>query len=517
MKKILSMAIVCIMLAAIVMIPVGAEQTNVDVSALKFAKAPTIDGTLSEDEWGAPTYVIKATEAADKENASEGVSDHNTYLSVKADIDGEFIDKFRNDFDYNLWLRWDDRYFYVAVQVNDPDGHHATETGGNIWANDAVQLRVDPQGPDSKQAATAADRGETFDWKTTEWDFAAGTSNSETDAFGGDGNPKVWNNAGKLINAGFALVGDMPSEYGPVSYDMQAKAAMKGVLFSATTDFDPDAEEDNLSCVTNYEIALPWSVIGGKLNGDDWKPETDTYLGMSLVVLNSGGDVWLTWGCGICGAQGYDARETCGGTNAVLVSTEEITPKDGYATTPAEEGVIDTSTTIHADYLETLEPGTHEVLFVTNRAEYTFDLEVLAADDTAEYENKEYKANGGGSAVWKKGDTEGLKIVAASYSEVISSVKINKRPIKLDERDDVQGYKEAGSVPVTPVNPGGNTTTPDTTAPVNNNAPANNTGRVERGGSSESGGFQWWIIPIIVVAVAAVGCGVFFFLKKKKK
>lgn len=309
------------------MIPVSAEQTNVEVKALKFTEAPTIDGTISEDEWGEVSATVLASEAADKENADQGVNEFNTYLGA---VGGEISDDVRNNMSYQLWTRWDDDYFYIAVKVHDADGHAANSTGSEIWNNDAVQVRVDPQGPDSKQVADDP----SFDWKTTEWDYVKGTS--QDGGFGSEG-AKLWNNAKKIINAGFALTGPEGARVNS-SWDMQPQAAMPDVLFQATThDVSGDLEDDDFSCETSYEIALPWSTIGEKLNGADWKPAADDYLGMSLVVLNAvgtGADSYLTWGCGVCGGQGSEARTTCGGSNAILISSDTYSPKAGYDTTP---------------------------------------------------------------------------------------------------------------------------------------------------------------------------------------
>ena len=337
MKKFLSMALVCVMLAAIVLIPVSAAQTNVEVKALKFTEKPTIDGTISEDEWGDVSFTVKASEAQDKENAAEGVNEFNTYLGG---VGGDISEDVRNDMSYQLWLRWDDEYFYVAVKTHDADGHAASHTGSDIWNNDGVQMRVDPEGPDSKQVADDP----SFDWKTTEWDYVKGTS--ADGGFGSEGS-KIWNSNKKIINAGFALTGPEGARTAS-SWDMQAQAAMPDTLFEATTyDLSGDTDDDDFSCETSYEIAIPWSTIGDKVKGEGWIPAAEDYLGMTLVVLNavgSGADSYLTWGCGVCGGQGSEARTTCGGSNAILLSSDTFAPKAGYAVTPEETEPAETET-----------------------------------------------------------------------------------------------------------------------------------------------------------------------------
>ena len=351
MKKIISMAIVCVMLAAIIMIPVSAAQTNVEVKALKFTEKPTIDGTISEDEWGEVSFTVKASEAQDKENAAEGVNEFNTYLGG---VGGDISELVRNDMSYQLWMRWDDEYFYVAVKVHDADGHAANKTGADIWNNDGVQMRVDPEGPDSKQVADDP----SFDWKTTEWDYVKGTS--ADGGFGSEGS-KIWNSNKKIINAGFALTGPEGARTAS-KWDMQAQAAMPDTLFEATTyDISGDTDDEDFACETSYEIAIPWGTIGDKVKGEGWVPAAEDYLGMTLVVLNalgSGADSYLTWGCGVCGGQGSEARTTCGGSNAILLSADTYSPKTGYAVTPEETEPAETETKAPVESANT--PATQE-------------------------------------------------------------------------------------------------------------------------------------------------------------
>lgn len=310
MKRIICAALVCMMLAAMVVVPSSAAQSNVDVTALKFTEQPTIDGVISEEEWGAITVTVKASEAATKEDAEEGVNQFNTYIEYE---DQEVFDGMY----YNVWLRYDDEYFYVAVKVHDVDGHAAPNQGADIWNNDVVQLRVDPQGPNSIMLKDDP----AYNYKTTEFNFAKYNF--------GDNTARAWNNAANLINAGFALVrGENPQ-----AFDMQAEVVMDTTLFNATTVDTGDGEED-FSCETSYEIAIPWATIGDKVIGEGYKANANDILGMSLVVLNSSGgnyNALLTWGSGICGGQAKNARKTSGGSNAVTLSEETYTPAAGYA------------------------------------------------------------------------------------------------------------------------------------------------------------------------------------------
>ena len=68
MKKFLAFVLCAVMLSAMLAIPAFAARTNVDADALKFASKPTIDGTLSTEEWGEKTVTVKGEEAANKDD-----------------------------------------------------------------------------------------------------------------------------------------------------------------------------------------------------------------------------------------------------------------------------------------------------------------------------------------------------------------------------------------------------------------------------------------------------------------
>ena len=324
MKKILCTALMLMMLASMFAIPASAEQSNVEVNALKFTEKPSIDGVVSEDEWGAPTVRVNANEAATKEDAAEGVNEFNTYI--------EFEDEevYENMY-YDIWLRYDADNYYIAVKVHDVDGFAAPNQGGNIWNNDCVQLRVDPQGPISSMKADDP----SFDYKTTAYDYAKY-------GFGGsNGITRAWANSAKLINAGFALVRGTTAQ----AYDMATDPGhVLDCEFEATCVEIGD-QIDDFTVETTYEIAIPWGVIGDAVMGDGYKGAEGDVLGMTLVVLNSNGsdfNALLTWGSGITGGQGQTARQTAGGSNAVVLSADTVTPKAGYAV--ATEEVTETET-----------------------------------------------------------------------------------------------------------------------------------------------------------------------------
>lgn len=322
MKKIISVILACIMLSALFVMPTSAAQSNVDVSALKFTKQPTIDGVISEEEWGAMTFSVKGSEAST--NSDESVNEFNTYI--------EFQDEeVREYFGYDVWLRWDADYFYIGAIVHDPDGHSLPQGGASIWNGDVIQFRIDPSGPNS--CMKRADPN--YDYKTTAFDFNKYIFKDDTS--------RIWVNASKLINAGIGLVNKTSAQ----AFDMQAEKDMTldGTLVGITT-VDTGDMVDTFYCETVYECAIPWATIGA--TGAE-----NTLLGMTMVGFNSVAgsyNAYLTWGSGLCGSQSRDARKTAGGSNAVTLVADEVTPADTYAVVTTEvETVPDFIITEKAD------------------------------------------------------------------------------------------------------------------------------------------------------------------------
>lgn len=98
--------------------------------ALKFAKAPLIDGTISPDEWGEASKVISAGNPP------------NAILKEGGAVTN-----------YSVWLRYDANNFYMAVQVADEKLVN-TNTGHLLWNGDCVQFEVDPKGSWKSQGQT---------------------------------------------------------------------------------------------------------------------------------------------------------------------------------------------------------------------------------------------------------------------------------------------------------------------------------------------------------------------------
>lgn len=309
MKKILTIALAVVMLAATFAVPAFAQQTNVSVEAAKFTKAPEFDGVISEEEWGPITITVKGSEAATKED--EEVNQFNTYMEFETEDIKEAMS-------YDLWLRWDADYFYIGAFVRDPDGFSCPNGGENIWNGDTLQTRIDPWGPGSAMLKKNPD----WNYLNDAWDFAK---------MNFDGNEKkAWLNPDKIINAGFGLVKGLQ----PQAFDMctGVGAVMEGTDVAIAT-VDTGDGENTFTCETTYEIRIPWTTICRDCADSGFTVAEGSVLGMTLGVLNSNGanfNALLTWGSGIFGGQAKNARKTCGGSNAVTLAATEVAPADSF-------------------------------------------------------------------------------------------------------------------------------------------------------------------------------------------
>ena len=144
MKKTISLVLIATMLLSCVAfaVPASAKATasNIEyVDALYFASAPTIDGLVTEAEWGAPTFDVEAYDCATIDDQEPWYEFFYNRISQTGRED--YV-----DFAYSVWFGWDLNRFYVAVKVKDPDVHSLKNGTTNTWNGDAVQMRIDKGG-----------------------------------------------------------------------------------------------------------------------------------------------------------------------------------------------------------------------------------------------------------------------------------------------------------------------------------------------------------------------------------
>lgn len=340
MKKILSFALVCVMLMSAMVIPTSAAQSNMSVEALAFAAAPTLDGSISAEEWGEPTVYVKGSEAATLKDTVYNAL--NTF--IWEEVEGSGIETHN----FKLWLRWDKDRYYIGTQIEDPDGYQLKSGNANIWDGDCFQFRIDPKGPNAAQAL--AEDG--YDYTTTPFDA--------------EKYEKPWS-ANTILNVGCGAQNSKTVK--PSVYDMDGgyREMTKTTTYPDGTNASMGivkASADN-GFVTTLEISIPWHFIFGKdtpvVIGEDNVSKQygiGKVLGMSAVVLNASAsntqnsyNGWLTWGSGICGSQyastpkvyGTETENTWkgtnGGSNAVTLSAKDAITGEDVAGLPYFDSV----------------------------------------------------------------------------------------------------------------------------------------------------------------------------------
>ena len=124
MKKIFCLALtVMFVISAIAVFNVSAA--DVTGSAKKAATAPTIDGTITEQEWGQPVLTM-----------------------TKANYSGWFMDPVPDaDMPYmpegaDIYVTWTDTGLYLGAVVHDPNHLNSHPIGGDNWNGSAVEFDV---------------------------------------------------------------------------------------------------------------------------------------------------------------------------------------------------------------------------------------------------------------------------------------------------------------------------------------------------------------------------------------
>ncbi len=311
MKKIVTFLMVVAMLASMCAIGVSAEQTNMEVTIPKFTAQPTFDGCVTEEEWGAKTLRMVTDGAATTEDTEIGVNEEyglkNTYYYFA-------LEGICDTLAYDLWLRWDDQYLYLAAIVEDPDPFSLPSGGEEIWNGDCLQLRVDEKGP----SASMLPNNPNFNYKT--------------DAFNGNRFKKPWSSDAEVFNSIIGLVkGDTPTiwrcgkTYGE-GWNLKDEGGIVGITC---------VQNDDDTCTTTYEAAYPWSSVNATL-----VPKAGDTYGVGVAVACSDSNELngcLQWGSGIMFAD-EQPRGTRGGSQAMILGADEVTPAENYAvaTEPAE-------------------------------------------------------------------------------------------------------------------------------------------------------------------------------------
>ncbi|MBQ7714635.1 MAG: hypothetical protein IJT70_02070 [Clostridia bacterium] len=327
MKKLISVLIVAAMLFAAVAssVPVLAKDDAEfdEVAALYFDVKPTLDGIVSEEEWGRATTLVRQSDAA---TADDSNPRNNRYFSLNYGARPIF-DASVYSMSYMMWLRWDEDYYYIAVKVQDPDGHSLKRGKNEVWNGDAFQTRIDSLGPNA-----TSESGDPYDYDAAR-----------------DGKP--WSNDslddfcfGYVEAAGgFSEAWENKTNKGTTEYSNNPLGAVKVSIAPCGAYYS----DDTASGITTYEIAIPWAFIeqSGTVvehtysNNSNKNPAggIGREYGMSAVVYNAFGETGadhynagLGWGSGIINEQQNFHPETCDGSNSVTLSGAKVSESVGY-------------------------------------------------------------------------------------------------------------------------------------------------------------------------------------------
>lgn len=140
MKKLFRLTLMALVLISALLMPVAAVTYPVrDFEkdyALYFDKAPDIDGVISAGEWGEPTVVL-----IDDGSVPSSFSMRVKDTGILADPSNA------PDESCSIWLRWDEKYFYVAVtHPDDAPFHQYADGSGEFWNGDVIQFGTDFDG-----------------------------------------------------------------------------------------------------------------------------------------------------------------------------------------------------------------------------------------------------------------------------------------------------------------------------------------------------------------------------------
>ncbi|MEK7395594.1 MAG: sugar-binding protein [Candidatus Poribacteria bacterium] len=101
-------------------------------TALKAAAVPTIDGKVSDGEWGDGIYLSKAV-------CLKGQAKYNGFGNV---YQPDMI-KDENDISGTIYCLWDEKNLYLAGKITDDDIYLEKGSG---WDNDCNEIRFSPDG-----------------------------------------------------------------------------------------------------------------------------------------------------------------------------------------------------------------------------------------------------------------------------------------------------------------------------------------------------------------------------------
>lgn len=118
-RSIVGVISITLMFGVCASLTANAEEVTLDIPA--FSKAPKIDGSVSNDEWGEPVLTIKKGEP-------------NVYVYEEK---GAF-----EDFTADIYLGYDKKNIYVAAVAKYANHKNETLKTGDLWLGDCMQIQI---------------------------------------------------------------------------------------------------------------------------------------------------------------------------------------------------------------------------------------------------------------------------------------------------------------------------------------------------------------------------------------
>ncbi len=321
MKRTLFLVLSVMLIAmCFIALPVNADEVERKhdiVYARTFTQAPTIDGVVTEAEWGTPSR------AGIKDDGSYGFTFSKR---IASDTSGRWTsEKADPTQTFDLWLRWDNSNFYLAIKT--PDTKHVNVNADNpdlqtrVWDGDAIQFIFDYDGNSTMQ----------------------GLNYSSNITWGS--NPS---------NIAFAVSTDGKT---------QAKYSWYGPFADANNGQNTKFAIKNDGSYTTYEISIPWNeLIKEELLS---KVKADSVFGMTIGVVSTNNDSgayesWLSWGDGVFNPMENAYRV---GSNKVVLSSMDVTSKESDPVFPtytvtfqSDDGTVISTQTVNKGDSATVPP-----------------------------------------------------------------------------------------------------------------------------------------------------------------
>lgn len=321
---------------------------------INFRKEPTtddkikLDGTIEPGEWGKKSLSV-SSEYAGRSSGKNG--QRNPDMDEPAKDNAYYFMNFKSEskkyyeMQFDAYFLWDEEFFYMAVDVLDSSGYYNLKQSAQegAWNGDAVQFRIDPDGPNSIVGGTGYDAKVTpRPWKRSEMKNGYQERYSEFPNFvisltqpkdeQVSKNPDIfverWDaaqryNVVEVEDGGKTYREGTQMDVAQGAYDANG-IAWDPVYASVTTK-----KVDGLIYRTQYEIAVPWEYMDSAADiiasGDYFEPKVGMQLGMALSVFDgqkgakNGYASSLSWGNGVTGDASYHHYEMDGGSNCLIL------------------------------------------------------------------------------------------------------------------------------------------------------------------------------------------------------